>query len=368
MKRYLWQVLSVFLMVSLMASGGHSAESDWQAKWKKIVSGARQEGKLRVYGNVDPKIRKVVGAAFREKFGVQMDWVVGRSSTVARKYFSEQGARQNLADIFHMGGGTTYLRMKPRGVLASLEPHLILPEIKDPKNYVLGKVPYLDKDKMAIALISPYLTYVAINTKMVKKGELKSYRDLVNPKWKGKIILGTPTVPGTAAAWATFMIGNAFGLEEGTRLLRDLAAMKPEIIRDGRLLVEWVARGKYAIGIGARHVQVSKFKQIGASIDVQRFIEGGDINAGSSLIELPHRSPHRNAAIAYLNWALTKEGQAVMSEATASPPIRKGVTVKGIDPIKIANPGEKTNMTNEEFYKLMRKALKLTKTIFAASR
>lgn len=367
MKKYLGQVLIVFFMVSLMVSGGHSAESDWQAKWKKIVSEAKQEGKLLVYGNVDPNFRKVVGAAFREKFGIQMDWVTGRSSQVARKYFSEKGAGQNLADIFHMGGGTTFGRMKPRGVLTSLEPHLILPEIKDPTNYVFGKVPYLDKDKTAIALISPYLTYVAINTKMVKKGELKSYRDLVNPKWKGKIILGTPTVPGTAAGWATFMIGKAFGLEEGTRLLRDLAAMKPAMIRDPRQLVEWVARGKYAIGIGARHVLVSNFKQMGAFIDVQRFIEGGDINPGSSLMELPHRSPHRNAAIAYLNWALTIEGQAVMSEATASPPIRKGVTVKDIDPIKIANPGEKTNMSDEEFYKLMRKALKLTKKIFAAS-
>jgi ABC-type Fe3+ transport system substrate-binding protein len=104
---------------------------------------------------------------------------------------------------------------------------------------------------------------------------------------------------------------------------------------------------------------------LGLPIFMQRFVEGGNINPASAFIERPVNPPHPNAATVYLNWLLTEEGQRTVAEGMSSPPIRKGVVVKGIDPMKIVKPGEKAFFTDEEFYQLQGKAIALAKKIFA---
>jgi hypothetical protein len=65
---------------------------------------------------------------------------------------------------------------------------------------------------------------------------------------------------------------------------------------------------------------------------------------------------------------LTEEGQRTVAEGMSSPPIRKGVAVKGVDPMKTVKSGEKAFFTDEEFYHVQGKAMGLAKEIFAALR
>lgn len=345
-----------------------SAESGWKGEWDKIVAGAKKEGKLVIYAELDPDTRQSLTSVVGKKFGIQLEFVAGKSAELATRYMAERAAGLNLVDVFHMGAGTTVNIMKPKGAFVPLEPYLLLPEVKDPKAYLFDEVPYLDKEKNAIALIAPYTSYVAVNTAQVKAGDLKSYKDLLNPKWKGKVVLYDPAIPSAAAGWASFIIGTAYGMEAGTKFLKDFAATQPVMIKDVRQQVEWVARGKYAIGVGSQHAEISNFKMLGTPIDMQRFVEGGNINPASGFIERPHNMPHPNAATVYLNWVLTDEGQSVIAEGMSSPPMRRGVSAKGIDPMKIAKPGEKAFLTTEEFYHIQGKAMRLAKEIFAPLR
>jgi iron(III) transport system substrate-binding protein len=294
--------------------------------------------------------------------------VAGKSAEISKRYLSERAAGLHLVDVFHMGAGTATNIMKPQAALVSLDPFLMLAEVRDGKAYLLGEIPFLDSDKTSIGLIAPYTSYVAINTTMVKEGELKSYKDLLNPKWKGKIVLYDPAIPSAAAGWAAFMIGKAYGLEAGTKFLKDFAATNPVMIKDVRQHVEWVARGKYPIGVGTQHAEVSNFKALGTPITMPRFVEGGNINPASAFVERPPQPVHPNASTVYINWVLTEEGQKVFGEGMSSPAIRKGVAVKGVDPIKIPNPGEKAFFTDEEFYHVQGKAMGLAKGIFAPLR
>src|SRR3990167_8066118 len=84
---------------------------------------------------------------------------------------------------------------------------------------------------------------LAINTEHVNQDEVKSYYDLLNPKWKGKIVMSDPTINGTG--------GSAFAVL-GFQLLnldffRQLSRQELMITRDERLMVDWVAKGKYAM-------------------------------------------------------------------------------------------------------------------------
>ena len=151
---------------------------------------------------------------------------------MATRYLQERKANIRLADFFIAGQTTTPTLLKPRGVLAKLRPLLILPEVLDPKAWPGEKLPFMDKEETALALISYYQTSVVVNTSLVKEGEVRTYQDFLNPKWKGKIILYDPTLPGAGGTWMAFTLLKAMGREKGEVFLRQMAKHDLTITRD----------------------------------------------------------------------------------------------------------------------------------------
>ncbi|MBI4333277.1 MAG: extracellular solute-binding protein [Chloroflexi bacterium] len=343
---------------------GGQVTADWKDRWDKTVAAAKQEGKIMVYSGLGPEATAPISAKFRERFGIEVEHVIGRGNESAQRLLREYDAGLGLADVFIAGGGTTLTTLKPRGVLAPLEPRMLLPEVTDPKAWPEGKIAFLDKDRLVIPLNAAYTSYTAFNTDMVKEGQIKSYRDLLKPEWKGKMDFFDPTTTGAAGGWVTFIMYNLYGPAEGEKYLRQFAAQDPTVLKEIRQQVEWVARGKFAIGVGVRREEVSVFSKMGAPIKFARFSEGGQVNPGGGMIALVTRPAHPNGATVMLNWLLTAEGQAVFSQGFKAPAVRVGVPTTGIDPDAIAQPGEKIYWTDEEFFRLQGEYLTLSKEIF----
>lgn len=339
---------------------------DWQKKWDATLAAAKQEGTLTMYGEINPELRDAFIKGFENKYGIKIEFVIGKSAELSARWEREHAAGVNQVDVFLMGGGSSILAMKPKGAFAPLEPYFILPEVSDPKGWRDGKVGFLDAAKTVIPLNAAYTTYVATNTELVKPGQLSSYRDLLKPEWKGKVVLLDPSFPGAGAGWATFLITKAFpgGLEAGKDYLRQFAATRPEITRDVRIQVEWVAKGKYAVGVGVQHATVSEFKAAGAPVSIQRFVEGGNINPASGCLEVPPAPVHPNATAVFVNWVLTRDGQKFFNQGFGSPSVRTDVTVEGIDPSKSAQPEDKAYMTDEDFFVTQGVAMTVSKEIF----
>lgn len=339
----------------------------WKDQWEKTVAAAKQEGKLMIYSGLGPEVTAPITERFRTKFGIEVEHVIGRGNETAQRLLREYDAGLNLADVFIAGGGTTLTTLKPRGVMVSLEPYLILPEVTDTKSWPEGKIAFLDKDRTVIPLNAAYTSYTAFNTDLVKEGQLKSYRDLLKPEWKGKIDFFDPTTTGAAAGWVTFIMYNLYGPGEGEKYLRQFAAQDLTILKEIRQQVEWVARGKFAIGVGVRREEVSAFSKMGAPIKFARLSEGGQVNPGGGMIALLTKPAHPNGATVMLNWLLTAEGQEVFSQGFKAPAVRVGVPSAGIDPDAISHPGEKIHWTDEEFFRLQAQYLSLSKEIFGPS-
>ena len=172
---------------------------------------------------------------------------------------------------------------------------------------------------------------------MVKVDEIKSYRDLLQPRWKGKIIINDPTVAGIGGKWFSMVGRYIMNLD----FMREIARQEPVILRDQRLQVDWLAKGKYPIGIAAVTDMVTEFRKAGAPLSYAEPSEGTWLGNGSGGLGLVVKAPHPNAARVFVNWMLTKEAQSIYSREYGVPSARLDVSTEGIDPVTVPKPGVK---------------------------
>ncbi len=346
---------------------GATAVPDWQRRWDDTVAAAKKEGRVRIYAEAGPELVAAITNGFKDKFGIQVEFVVGKAPNLAEKFLSERVAKLDLADAFFFGGGTLLSTIKPKNVLMDPKPLIFLPEALDAKAWPSGAVPFLDKDKMLVPLTGAYRTFVIINTDLVKKGDVISYRDLADPKWKGKMVMFDPTISGSSSTWVAFILAKIYGMDEGQKYLKQVAAQELAMLKDPLLQVDWVARGKYAMGIGADVQSGSQFFKAGAPIAWANFSEGGLVHPSASVVALPDKPENPNAATLLINWLLTKDGQTAFSQGYGNPAARLGVTTQGLDPFVIPPVGGKLYWNDEDLVRLQTTtAIEVSKTIFGA--
>ncbi|UCG65910.1 MAG: extracellular solute-binding protein [Deltaproteobacteria bacterium] len=342
-----------------------TSKAAWEQKWDKAVAEAKKEGAVVIYSDLAPAPRGALAKAFKESLGINMEFVVASGAELTTKILFEKRARLSFADAI-ISGGTTFINLTKGGlVLQPLDSFLILPEVTDPKAYLNEVLPFMDKDHKVILLIAGFRTYLVVNTNMVKEGEIKSYVDLLNPKWKGKMVLDDPTVPGPGNAFATEFLAKIWDEERGKKFLQDLIKQEPVIARDRRMTVEWVARGKYPIGLGTFRDMTAQFILNGAPLKFVRVAEGGEISGGAGHIALPDRLAHPNAATVFLNWLLSKEGATTLAKSYGSPSIRTDVPTTGIYPFFIPVPGEKAFYNAWDWYLIQPRLTEIVKELFA---
>ncbi len=299
--------------------------------WDQLMAQAKREGKVILYAEITPQLRATLGQAVRDRFGIELDVVSGRALEVAQKYLAENQSGVNLADVFMLGQTTTLTVVKPRGVLAPVSPLLLLPEVTDPKAWKEGKVPFLDKDQTAVPMVASYRSFIVFNTEMVSEKEFQSYQDLLQPKWKGKIIFNDPTATGSGGTFVAFMVVKVLGTEEGTKYMRQLALQQPVVTRDARFQVESVAKGKYPVALAPSSGVVAEFQRVQAPLEwASKVKEGGIVIPGAAVISMPQNPAHPAAARVFLNWLLTREGQEAVVKGFGQPAQRVDVSTENV--------------------------------------
>src|SRR3990172_6109885 len=117
----------------------------WQQRWNETLAAAKKEGKVTVYGEFGPAARTGLSKTFKNRYGIEFEVVTGPNRAVISKYIQEVRNGVYLADVI-FGGGSTLLNVLKNNVsLAPINPHLILPEIKDSRLWPDGRIPFLDE-------------------------------------------------------------------------------------------------------------------------------------------------------------------------------------------------------------------------------
>jgi len=285
----------------------------------KLVDGARKEGKLRVYSalTVNQALRPLVDG-FKKKYPfIEADFWRGSSRQIAQKVLAEMRADSLAADVLE-GSGLSQIMVKAKGVTPFTTPSAagIAKKYQDPDNlWVASRFSYFG---------------TAYNTKIIPEGtQPKTFEDLLEPKWKDKIAWRAGSETG-----ALLFITNAritMGENKAASYLARLA--KQNIINfkgSARTLVNRVVEGEYplAIQIFAHHPLISRNK--GAPVNTQMMQPVASVN-GTIMVPKGVKRPH--AAMLFIDYYLSDEGQALLKKANYFPVLANMAPRKELVPI-----------------------------------
>lgn len=337
----------------------------WEQEWGKILQNAKKEGKVVIYTSGASSLIFAMQKGFKEKYGINAEFISGRGEELLEKIKSERRADLFLPDLVIGGSDIPLLLIKPQGFLDKLEPLLLLPEVTEPKVWWKSALPWLDKDYTSLGFSLFVSIPIAYNTNLVKAEEMKSYRELLKPKFKGKIVMDDPTVSGVGIGIISVLGAKIMGWD----FIRELAQQDPVIQRDARLEFEWLAQGKHFVLVAVKPELSLEFKQAGAPIETIVPEEGGAVTSGTGVIAAFNRRPHDNAARLFINWLLTKEGQRVFARAYSAPSARVDVPTEGLNPVTIPKPGVEYFRNNDEDFVIKRgEYMKTAREIFGQKR
>ncbi len=326
-----------------------TAATGVQGEWDKLAAAARQEGRLLIAAGPLGETKHVISKAFREKFGVDIEYMEAFPTEVVARVVAQRNAGLYLVDVGHFGDSTLITDLRPYKVSTSLGPLLFLPEVVDGKNWRGGKLPFLDADHHMLTFVAMVIPPAVVNTDLVKANEITRNADLLNPKWKGKVVLNDPTTSGTSNNWFTHVVVRLYKTrEDGLQFMREFARQEPIVVRDYRLLSEWVAKGKYLVGVGQSMPIMDEFMKAGAPIAYAGLADPAFLSAGVGNVIVFDKAPHPNAAKLYLNWVLSKEGSQLFAPAFGYPSLRVDIANTHIDPTLIP-PLDATIVAAEDY-------------------
>ncbi len=315
LRKNILTVALLFLPVFLLEWGSvdaWGATPAWKVKWEKTIHAANKEGRVVLYAS---ESYDAVSREFQRKYPkIKVVAVLGRGSQNSQRVMAERRAGKYLADIYLGGSGTPYAVFYKGKILDPVKPTLILPEVLDESKWWSGKHIYHDNvSQYILAFHGVTQSYFSYNTKLVKPNEFKSYEDFLKPKWKGKIVSYDPKMGGAVTGLLQFFYRNPMLGPDFLR--RFLSEMDLTATRDSRQLVDWLAKGKFAIawaGVIRTGIYEAKMQGLPVGIfDPLNFKEGVPLSTSSGNIALFNRTPHPNAAKVFINWLLSREGQMV---------------------------------------------------------
>ncbi len=266
-----------------------------------LIDAAKKEGKVVWYTSfVENQLARPLAAAFEKQYpGVKVEIVSGTATDLLLKLLGEARAGQLRGDVHH-GGSAVWPLIKANAVENYIpeESKNYPPELKDPQGRWT-----------ADAL---YFLVAAVNTDMVNAAtEPKSYADLLDPKWKGKIAWTTQLTQGGAAGFIGTML-QSMGQERGMDYLRKLSAQKlVNVPSNQRVVLDQVISGEYPMAVATfnNHSDISAAK--GAPV---KWLKLEPVTATLDTLMLL-KGPNRNAGKLFIEYSLSESGQKAVAEA-----------------------------------------------------
>ena len=280
-----------------------------------LAAGAKKEGEVAVYTSLISEDLAALSAAFEKKYGVKVKgWRAG-SEKVLQRALTEARANRHDADVIETNGPELESLYREKVLQALRSPHLadLMPQAVRPHGHWVG------------TRINMFVH--SYNTQLVKKEELpKSYADLANPRWKGRL-----GIEAEDEDWFA-MVVKGLGEDAGLRTFREMGKANGFSVRKGHtLLAGLVASGEVPFAITTYSHGAEKMKARGAPVEWFAIEPAIGRANGVGIVRTP---AHPHAAALFADFVLSPEGQAILEKGGYVP-----------SNLKIQSPHQKLKLT-----------------------
>ena len=300
-----------------------SAAPPAEAITPALIEAAKKEGKVTFYTAMDLQFAEKAGKAFEAKYpGIDVRVERSGAERIFTRIGQEYASNIRTVDVANTSDQAHVIEWKKGGWLAAYLPEEVA------KHY---DKTYYDPEGFAVTtriLISP----IAYNTNLVKKEDApKSFKDLLDPKWKGKLVKAHPAYSGTIMN-STFQVARDLGWD----YLVQLAKQNVMQVQSATDTPKRIALGERAVMVDGAGYLVIRNKEAGQPVEIVYPEEGTPLAAGPSVVF--KGAPNPNAARLFQNWMHGREGQQLIvdlarqysahSQTVEKPGIRKLADIK----------------------------------------
>jgi iron(III) transport system substrate-binding protein len=298
-----------------------------QDRERMLLEGARKEGMLTIYTSATVEDITALTTAFEKKYGIKPAVWRASSEDVVQRAITEARGNRFAVDVFETNSPE----------MESIQREKLLQEVRSPAiaDLVAGAV---RPDRQWIG-DRVQLWVAAYNTNEIRKSDLpKSYQDLLDSKWKGKLGIEAADVD-----WFQATV-TALGERRGLKLFRDIVAKNGISVRKGHtLLTNLVVAGEVPMALTVYGYKAKQLKDEGAPIDW--FVIPPQIGRFQG-IGMARHAAHPHAAALFIDWVLSDDGQRVLANRDMLPANANVVSLPNlphsfIDPAKFLDESDK---------------------------
>lgn len=264
-----------------------------------LFLGQAQAQRVNLLCSPDLAWCEALGPAFKEATGIDLEFIRVSSNDALARIRAE--AASPIFDVWFGGTGDPHLIAYREGLTEFYEPTVWDEIIQDLKDQVGGTY---------IPLYAGALGFVVNEGVLEGKPMPAGWRDLTDPMYKGLIGMSDPNSSGTAYTVIATLV-QLFGEEEAFEILAGMHQNMNQYTSSGSGPGQLAGRGEVAIGIQFMHDGV-KFAAQGFPLTTYAPVEGTGYEIGG--LSLIANAPNRDAAIAFIEWALTPEAQMIAAE------------------------------------------------------
>jgi iron(III) transport system substrate-binding protein len=288
-----------------------------------LIEAAKKEGKLSFYTAMDLEFAERLAKAFEAKYpGVAVRVERSGAERVFSRIAQEYSSNIRVVDVVNTSDQAHCIIWKRNDWLAPYLPQEVVQHY-DKRFY--------DPEGLNVTtriLISP----LAYNTNLVKKEDVpKSFKDLLDPKWTGKLVKAHPAYSGTIMN-ATFEIARDLGWDYFVKL----AAQNVMQVQSATDTPKRISIGERAVMVDGAGYLVIRYKEAGQPVDIIYPEEGTPLATGPSAVF--KAAPNPNAARLFQNWMHSREAQQLLvdyarqysphSQTVEKPGVRKLADIK----------------------------------------
>ena len=288
---------SAGVAAGMVLAGPAGAAVSPSAVTPELIEAAKKEGKVSYYAAIQLEVAENLGRMFEAKYpGISVRVERSGAERIFQRIAQEQGSGIHAVDVANSTDVSHYLEWKKNGWLAPYLPEEVA------KNFPADQI---DSEGM-YATACAWLEVIGYNTNLVKPEEApKSYADLLDPKWQGKLVKGHPSYSG-AILTTTFVLSRDLGWS----YLEKLAKQKVMQVQSAGDPPIKIMLGERAVMADGNDYNLVLFKDQGKPVEVVYPAEG------SPLIIVPSgvfkEAPNPNAARLFQSFFFSVEGQQLL--------------------------------------------------------